>query len=183
MNQRTLLEKVVGVLEKSEIPYAVTGGVAVVAWGRPRFTIDIDIVIEISLSQSEDFLKSLRKIDKQIYVSETAVSHAVIRKGEFNLIHPHGLKVDFWILEDNAYASLRMKRRRFRKVWGRTVAFVSPEDLILSKLTWYKKSGSTRQLEDIESVIAIQKKLDWKYIKRWAKIQSTEKYLKLVLRK
>ncbi|MDD3487009.1 MAG: hypothetical protein PHF35_01360 [Candidatus Moranbacteria bacterium] len=37
-------------------------------------------------------------------------------------------------------------------------------------------------MEDIESVIAIQKKLDWKYIRRWAKIQGTEKSLDMVLR-
>ena len=76
-----------------------------------------------------------------------------------------------------------MKRRKFKKILGGNIAFVSPEDLILSKLIWRKKSGSTRHLEDIESVITIQKKLDWRYIKRWAKLQGTEKYLKLVLKR
>src|SRR3990172_967849 len=104
MNQKTFLKKIVDVLEKSEISYAVTGGMAVVAWGRPRYTIDADIVIELSLSQSKNLLQSLRKIDKKIYMSDIAASEAIIRKGEFNLIHPDGYKIDFWVAEDGAYA-------------------------------------------------------------------------------
>jgi len=183
MEQTELLKKVSKVLEELEIPYVVTGGVAVTVWGRPRFTVDIDIAIEISLSKSKDLLQALSKIDSKIYISEIAVNQAVEKNGEFNLIHPDGIKVDFWVLENDIYARSRMKRRVIKRVWGQNISFISPEDLILSKLIWHKKSGSTRQLEDIESIIAIQKKLDWKYIKRWATIQATEKFLNLVLKK
>ncbi|OGI28592.1 MAG: hypothetical protein A2420_00200 [Candidatus Moranbacteria bacterium RIFOXYC1_FULL_44_13] len=170
-------------LERLEIPYVVTGGVAVTVWGRPRFTADIDIAIEVSLFQSKELFRFLRKIDKRVYISEAAMNRAVSRKSEFNLIHPDGVKVDFWVLEDDIYARSRMKRKKIKRVWGQNISFISPEDLILSKLVWYKRGRSTRQLEDIESIIAIQKKMDWKYIKRWAAIQSTEKFLKLVLKK
>jgi hypothetical protein len=183
MDQTRLLKNVAKVLERLNIPYIVTGGVAVTVWGRPRFTADIDIAIEISLSKSKDLLKALSKIDSKIYISEIAVNQAVIGNGEFNLIHPDGLKVDFWVLKNDIYSQSRIKRRKLKKAWGQNISFISPDDLILSKLIWYKKTGSTRQLEDIESIIAIQKKLDWKYIRRWAEIQATEKFLKLVLKK
>lgn len=183
MDQTKLLKKVAKVLEQLNIPYIVTGGVAVTVWGRPRFTADIDIAIEISLSKSKDLLKALQKIDRKIYISEVAVNQAVMGNGEFNLIHPDGLKVDFWVLKNDIYARSRIKRRKLKKAWGQNISFISPDDLILSKLIWYKKTGSTRQLEDIESIIAIQKKLDWKYIRRWAEIHATEKFLKLVLKK
>lgn len=183
MEQTELLKKVAKVLEKLKIPYAITGGVAITVWGRPRFTEDIDIAVEVSLSQLKELLRSLRKIDKKIYVSEIAMNQAVLQKSEFNLIDPEGVKVDFWVLKDDVYTRSRMKRRIFKKAWGQKISFISPEDLILSKLIWYGKGRSTRQLEDIESVIAIQKKMDWKYIKRWAKMHKTEKFLKLVLKK
>jgi hypothetical protein len=182
MDQAELLKKVAKTLESLDIPYLITGGVAVTIWGRPRFTVDIDIAIELSFSRSEKLVKGLRKIDKDVYVSSEAAGDAVTRKSEFNLIHPDGFKVDFWVLEDDTYARSRIKRRKIKKVWGRRISFISPEDLILSKLEWYKKSRSTRHLEDIESVIAIQKRLDWKYIKRWAAAQKTEESLNLVSR-
>jgi hypothetical protein len=182
MEETELLKKVAKVLEKLEIPYVVTGGVAITVWGRPRFTEDIDIVLEISLSRSEEFFQALKKISKKMYVSKTAMNQAVQGKSEFNLIDPEGVKVDFWVAKDDAYARSRMRRRIVKKAWGQNMSFISPEDLILSKLTWYEKGRSTRQLEDIESIIAIQKKLDWRYIKRWATLQKTEKFLKLVLK-
>ena len=93
------------------------------------------------------------------------------------------MKVDFWILENDIFDRSRLKRKITKKVWGENISFISPEDLIISKLDWYKKSRSTRHLEDVESVIAIQKKMDWRYIRKWVRIQSTEKYLKLILKK
>ena len=183
MDQLTLLKKITKTLGDLEVPYLVTGGVAVTVWGRPRFTADIDIVIEISLPQSKNLIKVLRKSNKKIYLSETAVNQAIHNSGEFNLIHPDGLKVDFWILENDIFDRSRLKRKITKKVWGENISFISPEDLIISKLDWYKKSRSTRHLEDVESVIAIQKKMDWRYIRKWVRIQSTEKYLKLILKK
>lgn len=93
---------------------------------------------------------------------------------EFNFIHPSsGLKVDFWILKNDLFNRTRMKRRIIQKVDEQSIYFISPEDLILSKLLWHRETESTRQLEDIESVIKIQKKLDWKYIKEWSEDQGT----------
>jgi hypothetical protein len=183
MEETGILKEVTKILKKLDIPYVITGGVAVTVWGRPRFTADIDIAIEISLSKSDKLIRELRKIDKDVYLSEIAVNQAISNNGEFNLIHPDGLKVDFWVLQNDAYARSRMKLKVLKKVWGQNMFFISPEDLILSKLVWHEKSQSTRHLEDIESVVAIQKKLNWKYIRRWAKIQDTEKYLNLVLKK
>lgn len=43
-----LLQKVVEVLERLQIPYIVTGSVASMAYGGPRLTNDIDIVASIN---------------------------------------------------------------------------------------------------------------------------------------
>ncbi len=59
--------------------------------GRSRFTEDIDIAVEIDLSQSGKLFQFLQKISQKIYVSETAINQAVLRKSEFNLIDPEGL--------------------------------------------------------------------------------------------
>ena len=46
---RHLLIRIVEILNKLEIPYIVTGGIAVLIWGRPRFTANIDIVIQLKI--------------------------------------------------------------------------------------------------------------------------------------
>lgn len=52
----TLLYKVAKILQELKISYAVTGGMAVIAWGKPRYTADIDIVIEL-FPQKMSFLR------------------------------------------------------------------------------------------------------------------------------
>jgi hypothetical protein len=45
--------------------------------------------------------------------------------------------------------------------------FISPEDLIISKLLWAKDSLSEMQLKDVRNLIKTVDKLDLKYIDNW----------------
>jgi len=76
-----------------------------------------------------------------------------------------------------------MKRKIVKKIAGVDVFLISTEDLILRKLLWYKESESDRQSEDIESIFKRQKKLDMRYIRKWAQKQSTFKILENLLKK
>lgn len=179
MEQEQLLKDVGAILETLEIPYAVTGGVAVTSWGRPRFTADIDIVVALKEAHLGPLLKALLKTDPAGYVDEDVAHEALHKHGEFNFIHPSsGFKVDFWVIGKEPFAEEQIRRRVKKELTGQTIFFVSAEDLILAKLMWHQKSESTRQLEDIKSIIAIQKKLDWNYLQKWARIQGTWTILK-----
>ena len=182
MEIEDLLIKVTGILDKLRIPYIITGGMAVSVWGRTRYTADIDIVVEL-LEKNIDLLsKELLSIDKDVYVSEEAMREALEIKGEFNFIHPQSqLKVDFWVVKDN-FNKQEIERAIIKKIEDQKVRFVSPEDLILSKLLWYQLSESTRQLEDIESVLKISR-VDLKYIKRISEEQGTIEILNKLLEK
>jgi len=187
MTAEQLLCKIAKILQELKTPYAVTGGFAVAVWGRPRFTADIDIIVELVSQNIKPLAKSLRSIDKDVYVSEEAMQDALERKSEFNFIHPQtGLKVDFWMRGSKAdiYGKLKFKRRRVKKIDHQEIFFVSPEDLILSKLSWDKESESSKHLEDIKTIFDNSElKLDLNYIKNWAEKQSTIKILDGLLKK
>jgi len=172
MEIENLLIKVVKILDNLRIPYVITGGMAVSVWGRLRSTADIDIVVELLPKNIDLLAKKLLAVDKDVYVSKEAMREALKRKGEFNFIHPQSsLKVDFWVVK-NAFNKLEIERGIEKEFEGYKVKIVSPEDLILSKLLWYQQIESTRQLEDIESVLKISK-VDTEYIKRMAEKQKT----------
>ena len=60
----------------------------------------------------------------------------------------------------------------------------SPEDIILSKLEWYRMGGeaSDRQLRDILGVLKTKAgQLDLEYMRRWAKPLKVEDLLEKVL--
>lgn len=168
---RKLLTAVAKRLAKLRIPYFVTGGMAVLIWGRPRFTADIDIVIQLVEPKVKALLKALQAIAKKGYVDETTAREALHRKGKLNFIDPEtGVKVDFWIARNDEFLQMQLKRRRHRKVNGETVYFISPEDLILNKIIWYTSASSSGHLEDIESIFKISgDTLDLVYLKKWIK--------------
>lgn len=174
-----LLLQIVKILDKLEIPYIITGGFAVAVLAKPRFTADIDIVVKIELKNTSKLARELLAIDKDVYVSQEAMRDAIQNDGEFNFIHPQtGLKVDFWV---KRYPFEQFKRSIVKKINGQKVNFISPEDLILSKLIWYKEGQGAKQLEDIRSILKIAKP-DLDYIKAWAVKTSTLEILEEVTR-
>ncbi|MBI2329788.1 nucleotidyltransferase [Candidatus Daviesbacteria bacterium] len=181
MELENTLKKVARILHKFTIPYLVTGGVAIVVWGRPRYTADIDIVIELKKKKVNKLVAALAK---EGYIDEDAVNEALKSRGEFNFIdNSSSMKVDFWILDLSEFDKTRLKRAVVRNISGLPVKFSSPEDLILRKLLWFNQSKSTRQLEDIHSVMAIIKnQLDYGYLKKWARKQGTLDLLEEMIR-
>lgn len=183
INPENLLLKIVPLFEALGIQYFITGGFAVSVWGRPRATFDIDIVVELIEPQIAPLATALRKISEAGYIDEETAKKAVRSKKEFNFIDPEsGLKVDFWVMKNDQIALDEFSRRLPKKISGATVYFISPEDLILSKLRWTKETESTRHLEDIESVLKISK-VDIKYVKKQARRQSTLEIFENLLNK
>ncbi len=182
MDFQELLVIIAKILDGFNVPYAVTGGYAVSIWGRLRATFDLDIIVNLFPSKIKQVRSALEKISAAAYIDKDAMSEAVEHGKEFNFIHPEsGIKVDFFVQGKNLFSTQELNRRVPVRILDYKVYFVSPEDLILAKLRWHKTSPSERQLEDVESVIKIQKKLDWKYLKKWAAIQSTTKTLEKLL--
>jgi len=164
-----LLLDVVKILNDLKIKYFITGGYAISIWGRPRSTADIDIVIELIEPQIKLLLKALKKISQAGYVDEDTAKYAVKHKGEFNFIDPEtGMKVDFWVAKKDKISELKYKNRIAKKISNRSIYFISPEDLIISKLLWYKETMSSRHLEDAESVLKFSK-INKVYLKNIAK--------------
>lgn len=172
IDPRHLLVTIAKILKKLKIPYIITGGIAVLVWGRPRFTADIDIVIELPEEKVKGIKEALLALGKAGYIDEISVKLAISREGEFNFIDGvTGVKVDFWIFKkSDPFDASRFKRRRVRTILDEKIYFTSPEDLILIKLKWYLESKSSKQLEDIESIFKISSKiLDKRYLASWAK--------------
>ena len=49
-----------------------------------------------------------------------------------------------------------------------SIAVVSPEDLIISKLDWARDSASASQYHDVAQLLATVPDLDVTYLERWA---------------
>lgn len=184
IDPRHLLIKIAEILKRLHIPYAITGGMAVFVWARPRFTADIDIVVLLKARDIPRLAGALRKLGKTGYIDDHMMRKALERHGEFNFIDGiTGVKVDFWPLKNQPFDKSKIKRRIGKEILGHQVYFVSPEDLILSKLLWYQEGESAKQQEDIVSILNIQEHLDLDYLKQWAQDHNTFTLLEVLWNK
>lgn len=162
-------------LETLKIQYMVTGGAAVGFWGHIRTTMDIDILIQMSIAKSGAFLKNIKE---ETYLNLDEAKRAISHGEMFNIIlNKNCFKIDVIPLnEKDDYEVEKFKRRVKIKFEGREIFVISPEDLIISKLLWSMSAGSSeRQLRDCESIWKLnQNNLNIAYIKKWIKSLSIE---------
>lgn len=166
--QSQVLLFIIDQLERLDIPYMLVGSFASNYWGRPRFTHDADMVLEIPVAKAALLASAL---EADFYAPAFVIEEAIAKRSHFNAIHlESSFKVDFWVRSDEPYAREAFERRRQVTMFGRPVWVHSPEDVILSKLRWYKMSPVLdRQLQDALEVYEIQEPdLDQDYLNRWA---------------
>jgi hypothetical protein len=152
-------------LDALGIPYMITGSMAVNFYAVPRMTRDIDLVVELSGDDAERLCQALQD---DFYVDRDAVRRAIEERGLFNVIHGAWVvKVDFVVRKESEYRREEFARRRRVRIEGEEMSFVTPEDLIISKLDWARQSRSEVQLGDVRNVLASVPDLDEGYLARW----------------
>lgn len=169
MSQPELLKQVLQLLVDLGIDYMVTGSYASSLQGEPRLTHDIDLVVSLNPDSARQLFE--RFSPDAFYLSKVAIDDALLWKSTFNLIeYSSGDKVDFHILTDAAFDRSRFQRKQTAEFLGLELVVSSPEDTILQKLSWAKRSGgSEKHIGDALRVYEIQHgRLDQAYIDDWA---------------
>ena len=171
MEQSELLRYLVIALERLGLRYFVTGSIVTIFYGEPRFTNDIDVVVDLQTDNVVEFCRQFP--EDAFYVSPTAALDAVRRRSQFNIIHPaSGLKVDVIVSAPSEFNRSRFDRaRKVRVADDFEASFASPEDAILKKMQFFRDGGSEKHLRDISGVLKTSgEQIDMAYIERWADV-------------
>ena len=149
------------------IPYAIVGGTASIFFGEPRFTNDVDVVVDLPLERVQEFCAKFP--DSLFYVSVQAAMRAVMMRHQFNIIQPEsGLKVDV-IIPSSLFDRQQFARRRIQRPGDFDASFASPEDVILKKLEYFNEGHSEKHLRDITGILKLcPDPIDREYIVHWA---------------
>lgn len=169
MTPAEFLAAIVSHLDAAGLPYMVVGSVASNVYGEIRSTYDTDIIVDAPWENVQQFIRCL---GPDYYVSEDAARIAWERQRMFNIIHvPSGNKADIICRKDTDYDITAFERRGAQVVFGSIEAQIcSPEDVILAKLNWCRRSESERQYRDALGVAKAQRSsLDLAYLAHWAK--------------
>ncbi len=163
-DQEAILKDCTARFEKLGVEYMLTGSMALLHYAVGRMTRDIDIVIEVSNTDSKSIIE---EFEPDYYVPHNRVQDAMKRKFMFNLLHQETVvKVDCIIRKDSEYQKLAFENRKKIKFGDFEVWTISKEDLILSKLLWSKDTKSELQMRDVSNLL--QTDYDESYVKTWA---------------
>jgi len=157
-----LIKKIAQKLDKDKIPYMVIGGQAVLVYGRPRLTQDIDITLGIDTDDFAIVEKMCKKLRLNIlpekpedFAKQTRVLPAEEPKSK--------IRVDF-IFSFSEYERQALERTRDVLIEDYPVRFASCEDVIIHKMV----SGRAIDQEDVKSILIKNKNsIDLKYIRKW----------------
>lgn len=160
------LKALVQFFDQYNIPYMLSGSVAMSAYTLPRFTRDIDFVIHL---QKKDIPELMKNFSTDYYISEEAVNDAIQRESMFNITdYESGYKADFIILKNEPFSRTEFSRRKKVHFIEMDIYITSAEDLLISKIIWVQHLQSSQQIEDIKSLSKVTD-MNWKYINEWIK--------------
>ncbi len=169
----SFLKVVIEALEAAGVEYLIGGAIAEWAWGEPRATQDLDLVINVPIEAvgklSEELEKRNMLIPAEIILDSILEDRADV---PINTIHMYsGLKADLYLVRPGDELRLSAFQRRQSVDYGPPIGQVyihSPEDLILYKLIYFGISEQSKHSRDIAAILRAKKnQLDFEYIEGW----------------
>ena len=133
--------------EERGINWYVFGAQAVVVFGRPRQTLDVDVTIDLSVDQVSSLAAELEKSGFSMRVDDVDVF--VRRTHVLPIAHvSSGIPVDV-ILAGPGLEQEFLERSVMIAIENRDVPFISPEDLIAGKIL----AGRPKDLDDVRGIL------------------------------
>lgn len=156
---KKLIISIAKVFNENNIPYIIIGGQAVLLYGEPRLTKDIDITIGLNIETLEKIVSILKRIDLfpipedyHQFVKKTMVLPLLNKES--------GIRVDI-IFSFSDFEKLAIKRAKVVKIEDTDVKYISLEDLVIFKVF----SGRPRDIEDSRLILIKNKEADLTYIR------------------
>lgn len=159
-------------LEDAGCAYAIGGSWASTAFGEPRFTQDVDVLAAFTRSSLRDFLAAL----PPIYAVDADYAQSALANGRpFNVIHMgSAYKFDFFPAAAFPLGLQELERATTVEASGLSldpVPFVTPEDILIAKLHWYRSGGEVSEVQ-WRDILGLMRNcganLDWVYLEQSA---------------
>jgi hypothetical protein len=158
-----LIQMIAGDLDLLHVPYLVIGGQAVLQYGEPRFTQDIDITLAVGTDKLSTLLQLAAERgwrvlpeNPEVFVERTMVLPCVDTTT--------GIRLDF-IFSTSPYERQAIARAKNARSNTSGVCYASVEDVVIQKIF----AGRPRDLEDVRTIILKNRGMDLEYVRNWLK--------------
>ena len=181
MKLEDLAVRVIEAAEETGVKFMAVGAIAAGAYGVPRSTRDVDLLVSVNMPGNVaaliERLGSLVAFDEQVTFDTLTWGRRHV--GRCHSSPP--FKVELFETFDDPFVKSEFSRRQevFVPILNRTTWHPTPEDVVVQKLRW----GRNKDLDDARDVLAVQgpETLDMAYIEGWCSQHGTTERLNQAL--
>ena len=181
MTLEALAIKIIEASEAVGVEFMAVGAIAAGAYGVPRSTRDVDLLVAMKL---EGGLTALIAKLEPFVEFDAQVVFDTLKWGRRHVGQSRSappFKVELFEVFDDPFVQSEFARRRriFVPMLNRDTWLPTPEDVVVQKLRW----GRNKDLDDARDVLAVQgpESLDMSYIEQWCAQHGTAERLKAAL--
>jgi len=158
---KALLIRIARELATAHLPYMIIGGQAVLLYGSPRLTKDIDVTLGVSVDEMQRVLETAAGMGLDIIPKdiEAFIARTFVLPAKDSAT---GIRVDL-IFSFTPYEKEAIARARPILFDDTPVMFASMEDVIIHKIF----AGRPRDLEDAVTILARNPVVDGGYVRKW----------------
>lgn len=149
-------EKFLGLLNKYQVKYCIIGAYAVAFWGYPRYTKDIDILVEPTKENAKRVISAIREFGIK---SQDLTEEDFIRKNRVIQLGYEPVRIDILTSVEGVSFSTVWKNKVEDFYGKEKVYFIGLKELIKIK----KKIARPQDLADLEELLRREK---WRRKKR-----------------
>lgn len=180
VNATQCVHDLVDALDRVAIPFMVVGSFSSNVYGIPRSTRDADFVVQLGSHTLQSLMSALGgpyRLDPQVaFESVTGTTKHVIRHMQTQF------EIELFELSNDPHDRQRFGRRVKGDIEGKLVYLPSPEDVVITKLRWFKRINRSKDIEDVRNVLDVQgASLDIPYVRTWTDIHGTTAILDRLL--
>ena len=149
-------------LSQREWRFCIIGGIALLRWGEPRFTRDVDVTLLSGFGSEEQFITPLLTSGYRGRIAGAAAF--ALRNRVLLLESPNGVPIDI-ALGGLPFEEVVVERSSlFEFAPGCSLRTCSAEDLIILKLFAFRP----QDVLDVETVVVRQRgALDWAHVEQY----------------
>lgn len=142
-----VLETVVGLLDRAEIPYLLTGAIVRNIFGDVRTSRDLDVVVHPDHADPDDLRALFEGVDLEVEGPRRG------DLGERLVIATDPVQTDLWLAPDTPLHRSEFERAVPREVGDRTLVVMHPQDYVLRKLVNTKVRRAGHDIDDAYQVL------------------------------
>jgi hypothetical protein len=142
-----LLAALADVLRARGTRWYVFGAQAVILWGSPRMSADVDVTVEIAPEDAAGYVAAMERAGFRLRIRDVEGFVAQTRVLPF-LHEATKLPLDV-VLAGPGLEELFLQRARGVELAGQRIPVISPEDLIVTKVL----AGRPKDLDDVRGIL------------------------------